>query len=220
MVTKRQTMVLAIASLQLAFVCGAEISESNRPAMEVVGVARASVSAMPVLSGAEGFDVDAFRQALRDLRGDVPYQAFLTARNVTDFVGGAGTYSAQLASYDIGWAALEVNWVYATLLGEEEQASTIQAESNWLLGQHDLYLSNVINQPSYVVFASPYYQRNEAGSLAMAIRRAAADINIAAHIPDSVDPEGYVRQRLRSLFTRLTNTAELIRDAGAAYSYY
>ena len=183
-------------------------------------MARGAVSAMPVLSGTEGFDVAAFRQALRDSRGDVPYEAFLTARNVTDFVGRATTYSAQLASYDIGWAALEVNWVFAILLGDEEQAKSIQTESNWLLGQHALYLANVADQPGYVVFASPLYQRNEASNLAMSIRRVAADVNIAAHIPNVIDPEGYVRQRLRSVFQRLTNTADFIRDAGEAYSYY
>ena len=220
MTSKRGTMVLAIAALSAAVASGADISDSTRSAMEVVGSARATVSAIPVLSGTGGFDVDTFRQALRDTRGDVPYQAFPTALNITDFVGGATTYSGQLALYDIGWAALEVNWVYATLLGEEDQASSIQAESNWLLGQHDSYLFNVVNQPSYVVFASPFYQRNEAGSLSMAIRRAAADINIAAHIPNAVDPEGYVRQRLQSVFARLTNTADLIRDAAEAYSYY
>ena len=220
MTTKRQTMILALASLQVVISAAAEIPRPAQSAMEVVGMARAAVSAMPVLSGTEGFDVAAFRQALRDSRGDVPYEAFLTARNVTDFVGGATTYSAQLASYDIGWAALEMNWVYAILLGDEEQATSIQTESNWLLGQQALYLANVADQPGYVVFASPFYQRNEASNLAMSIRRVAADVNIAAHIPDAMDPEGYVRQRLRSVFQRLTNTADFIRDAGEAYSYY
>ena len=220
MTNKRQTMILAIASLQVGVAYAAEIPDSAHSAMKVVGMARAAVSEMPVLTGAAGFDVDVFRQALRDSRGDVPYQAFLTARNVTDFVGGATTYSAQLASYDIAWAALEVNWVYAILLGDEDQANSIQTESNWLLGQHDLYLSNVVDQPSYVVFASTLYQRNEASNLAMSIRRVAADVNIAAHIPNAIDPEGYVRQRLQSVFRRLTNTADFIRDAGEAYSYY
>ena len=220
MTIKRHTTILAIASLQVAAASAAEIPDSTRSAMRVVGMARAAVSAMPVLTGAEGFDVAAFRQALRDSRGDTPYQAFLTARDVTDFVGGATTYSAQLASYEIGWAALEVNWVYAILLGDEEQARSIQTECNWLLGQHPLYLSNVADQPSYVVFASPFYQRNEASNLALSIRRVAADVNIAAHIPNAIDPEGFVRQRLQSTFRRLTNSADFIRDAGEAYSYY
>ena len=220
MTAKRQTIILAIASLQVAAASAAEVSDSTQRAMDVVGVARAAVSAMPVLTGAEEFDVDTFRQALKDSRGDVPYESFLTARSVTDFVSGATTYSAQLMSFDIGWAALELNWVYAILLGDGEQAKSIQTESNWLLGQHDLYLANVAEQPSYVVFASPLYQRNEASDLAMSIRRVAADVNIAAHIPNAIDPEGYVRQRLRSVFQRLTNTADFIRDAGEAYSYY
>ena len=220
MTIKKHTMILAIASMQVAVASAAELPDSAQSAMKVVRMARAAASAIPVLTGAEAFDVAAFREALRDSRGDVPYQAFLTARDVTDLVGGATTYSAQLASYDIGWAALEVNWVFAILLGDDEQARSIQTECNWLLGQHDLYLSNVADQPSYVVFASPYYQRNEASNLSMSIRRVAADVNIAAHIPNAIDPEGYVRQRLRSVFHRLSNTADFIRDAGEAYSYY
>ena len=40
------------------------------------------------------------------------------------------------------------------------------------------------------------------------------------HIPDLVDPEGYLRQRMRATYLRLTNTADLIMAAGDAYSYY
>ena len=161
--------------------------------------------------------MEAFRQTLRDLRGDTPYTAYLTAQNVVDLVGGASTAAEQLVAFDIGWAALEVNWFYATLLGNTDSATSLLAESRSLIGQQSWYLSNIL-EGSRVVFAN-YFPKPEANGLAMALRRSAADINVAMYIPDAIDPEGFLRQRLRGVFNRLTNSADFIRDAGEAYTY-
>ena len=187
--------------------------------MDVIGSVRRAVAEIPVLTGSEDFNLEAFRQSLLDLRGGAPYSNFLTANDVTDLVATAGTYSGHLTYFDIGWAALEINWVYATLLGDADTAAAIQAESNWLLGQHPLYVANVTSQSGYTVFAN-LYPRFEAGGLAMLLRQSAAQANLAAYIPEVADPEGNVRRRLQGVFDRLTNSADLIRDAAEAYSLY
>lgn len=207
-------VLLAVAALPAA-----EIPESLIEAMDVIGSVRRAVAEFPVLTGSEDFDLEAFRQSLIDLRGGVTYSNFLTANDVTDLVASAGTYSGHLAYFDIGWAALEINWVYATLLGESDTAAALQRECNWLLGQHPLYVANVTSQSAYSVFAN-LFPRNEASGLAMLLRQSAAQANLAAYIPEAADPEGFVRRRLQGVFERLTNSADLIRDAGEAYSLY
>ena len=215
--TNTTIRIIIIAVLSVTILTAAETSVSLNRAMEIVSSARNAVSSLPVLAGTEGFDVEAFRQTLRDLRGDTPYTAYLTAQNVVDLVGGASTAAEQLVAFDIGWAALEVNWFYATLLGNTDSATSLLAESRSLIGQQSWYFSNIL-EGSRVVFAN-YFPKPEANGLAMALRRSAADINVAMYIPDAIDPEGFLRQRLRGVFNRLTNSADFIRDAGEAYTY-
>ena len=206
-------------SISVAALAAAEIPASVSEATQVVGSVRSAVLAVPVLSGTAGFDVDEFREALRASRGEAPYTRYLTARDVTDLVATGNTYASQLAYFEIGWAALDVNWVFATLLGDAEAADAIQVETHWLVANHPLYIANVTGQGGYGVFAA-FFPRYEAAGLAMLLRQNAATASLEAYIPDAIDPEGYVRQRLRGVFDRLTNSAELIRDAGQAYSPY
>ncbi len=207
------TLLLATASV------AAEVPTGLDQALAVVGSARHAVEALPVLSGTEAFDVEAFRQSLRELRGETPYSAFLTAQDVVDLVSTSSTGSEQFMTFNVGWAALEVNWFYATLLGDREIADSISTQSAVLMSQNDWYFANVI-QAGSVVFASIFRTRAEAGSLAMVLRSSAAGVSIAAYLPDAIDPEGFVRQRMQTVFDRLTNAAEFIRAAGEAYSYY
>lgn len=188
-------------------------------ALKVVGSARHAVEALPVLTGTEAFDVETFRQNLRELRGETPYTSYLTAQDVVDLVSTSSTGSEQLMKFNIGWAALEVNWFYATLLGDDDMADSLAAQSAVLMSQNDWYFANVI-QATSIVFASIFSTRSEAASLAMVLRSSAAGVSIAAYLPDAIDPEGFVRQRMQVVFDRLTNAAEFIRDAGEAYSYY
>ena len=197
----------------------AEVADGLEQALGIVGSARRAVEALPVLTGTEEFDVETFRQSLRELRGDTPYTAFLTAQDVVDLVSTAGTGSDQLMKFNIGWAALEVNWFFATLLGDSETAEGLEAQSAVLMSQNDWYYSNV-TQAASVVFASLFRTRAEAGSLAMILRSSAAGVSIAAYLPDAIDPEGFIRQRMNAVYDRLTNAAEFLRDAGEAYSYY
>ena len=197
----------------------AEVADGLEQALGIVGSARRAVEALPVLTGTEAFDVETFRLSLRELRGDTPYTAFLTAQDVVDLVSTAGTGSDQLMKFNIGWAALEVNWFFATLLGDSETAEGLEAQSAVLMSQNDWYYSNV-TQGASVVFASIFRSRAEAGSLAMILRSSAAGVSIAAYLPDAIDPEGFIRQRMNAVYDRLTNAAEFLRDAGEAYSYY
>ena len=210
---------VATWSISVAALAAAELPASVSEAMQVVRSVRSAVLAVPVLSGTESFDVDSFREALRASRGEAQYTRYLTARDVTDLVATGNTYASQLTYFEIGWAALDVNWVFATLLGDTEVADAIQAETNWLVANHPLYILNVAGQGGYGVFAA-FFPRYEAANLAMLLRQNAATASLEAYIPDAIDPEGYVRQRLRGVFDRLTNSAQLIRDAGQAYSPY
>lgn len=215
----RPATVLLGALLMPVALPSAENPEPLRKALQVVGSVREAVAQSPVLTGTEGFDLDAFRQILRDIRGDTPYTDFLTAESVESFAAGVGTYSGHLAYFDVGWTALEVNWAVATLLGEGELADTLSKESQRLLSRHPLYVANVTSQAPRQVFAA-YFPRYEASAQALFLRQAAAQAILAAYLPDAADPEGHVRGRLRGLFDRLTNSADLIRDAGEAYSPY
>ena len=211
---------IAIASsISLTALSANDLPAAVNEAVRVVGAARSAVLAVPVLTGTEGFDVEAFREALRASRGETPYTRFQTALDVTDLVATGSTYASQLAYFEIGWAALDVNWVFATLLGETDVAESIQAETDWLVANHQLYIINMTGQGGYGVFAA-FFPRFEAANLAMLLRQNAATASLEAYIPEAIDPEGFVRQRLRGVFDRLTNSAEIIRDAGQAYAPY
>ena len=197
----------------------AEVAGGLEQALSVVGSARHAVEALPVLTGTEAFDVEAFRQRLAELRGDAPYSAFMTAQDVVDLVSTAGTGSDQMMKFNIGWAALEVNWLYATLSGDGETAKSLESQSAVLVSQLPWYYANV-TQAATVVFASIFRTRAEAANLGMILRSTAADVGIAAYLPDAIDPEGFIRQRMNAVYDRLTNAADFLRDAGEAYSYY
>ena len=162
--------------------------------------------------------MEAFRQTLRDLRGDTPYIGLLDSPECRGPCWGCQHRSRTTGGVrTLVGPALEVNWFYATLLGNTDSATSLLAESRSLIGQQSWYLSNIL-EGSHVVFAN-YFPKPEANGLAMALRRSAADINVAMYIPDAIDPEGFLRQRLRGVFNRLTNSADFIRDAGEAYTY-
>lgn len=202
-----------------ALLAGAEVSDGLEQALNIVGTARHAVEALPVLTGTEAFDVETFRQKLMELRGGNRYTAFLTAQDVVDLVSTAGTGTDQFMKFNIGWAALEINWLFATLLGDRTTAESLEGQSRVLMSQNSWYYTNVI-QASSVVFASPFRTRAESGSLGMVLRSTAAEVGIAAYLPDAIDPEGFVRQRMQAVYDRLTNAADFLRDAGEAYSYY
>lgn len=207
-------VVLAVIS-SLA-VHAAEVPASVNDALSVVGSARRAVAQLPVLAGTESFDLAAFRAMLIESRGATPYERYVTGQGLVEIANGAGTTAAQLTSFSVGWAALEVNWVYATLLGDEEAAKRLLQESNTLVNHQGLYMENVQRGAAFVNF----YPRIEANSLAMSLRRTAAEMNLISLIPNTIDPEGFVRQRMQVVFNRLVNAAEFIRSAGEAFTLY
>lgn len=198
---------------------GEELPPRLLEAMEVVRSAGDIVEALPVLTGTEAVDVASFRSTLRTLRGESPYTTFMTGQDVTQLVATGRTHGSHLTFFEMGWAALDVNWVFATLLGDADVADALARESVAIHAQHGLYVDAVVNAPQGPVFAN-FFPRFEAHRYAMLLRQSAAQAHLAAYIPDVIDPEGFVRQRLRNLFERMTNSADLIRDAGEAYSPY
>lgn len=208
--------ITAVAVLSTNALHAAEFPDSVNDALRVVGSARRTVAEMQILTGTEAFDPDAFRQALMEARGATPYEAYTTAEAVVQVANGAGTTSAQLASFSIGWAALDVNWVFATLLGDTEAAAKLLTESNSLINYQALYMANVEQGGAFASF----YPRIEANSLALTLRRTASEMNLISLIPNAMDPEGFVRQRLQIAYNRLTNAAEFVHNAGEAFTFY
>ncbi len=178
-----------------------------------------AIPRVPVLTGTEGFAVDRIREGFGD-SGEVPLSAFQTAEDVLNGLAPVSTGSGRLTSLEIGLAALEYNWLVTTLVGDQALASSLASEITRVSAVYDSILNDVVYPSALVPFASVYYTRQEAGQLAMSLRRMAGSAIFEMHIPDLVDPEGYLRQRMRATYLRLTNTADLIMAAGDAYSYY
>ena len=94
------------------------------------------------------------------------------------------------------------------------------AEVRSLVAVYDEIADDLVTPTVLTPFASVFYPRNEAGQLVMSLRRMAGSAIFRLQIPQVVDPEGYLRQRMTATHARLTNTADLIMDAAEAYSYY
>ncbi len=209
-------LTIAIAALSSGMLHAVELPTSVDDALRVVGSARNTVAEMPVLSGTEDFDPDTFRETLMEARGATPYESFTTAQAVVQIANEAGTTAAQLTTFSIGWAALEVNWVFATLLGDSEAAALLLKESNALINYQALYMANVEQGRAFVSF----YPKIEANNFALTLRRTASEMNLISLIPNAMDPEGFVRQRMQVVYNSLTNAAEFVHNAGEAFTFY
>ncbi len=186
-------------------------------AIRVVGSARAAVAEIAVLTGTEDFNIEALRRSLRESRGEVPYEKFESAEAIIQFANSGATTVIQLVNFSIGWAALEVNWVYATLLGNTQASSRLLRESNRLVNYEVQYMVRV--ERGTGAFAS-VYTRMAANRHAMVLHRVASETNLIAVIPVAMDPAGFLRQRLQVMYNRLTNTAHFVNSAGEAFAVF
>ncbi len=196
---------------------GADAAPTLDDATRMVGSARAAVAEIALLSGTENFSIDALRSTLRESRGEQPYTDFDSSAKIVEFANSGATTTAQLLNFSLAWAALEVNWVFATLLGDEEASSLLMGESNRLINHEIQYMSNV--ERGRGSFNS-VYTRIEANRRALTLRRVASEMNLIAMIPDAMDPEGFIRQRMQVAYNRLTNAADFLVSAGEAFAVY
>ena len=193
-------------------------AEFKRVARTVAGAHHVEIAA-PVLTGTEGLDVDGVRQ-LFGVSGELAIPGFETAQGVLDGIAGTSTGASRLTSLEIGLAALEYNWFVATLVGDQPLSSRLAAEIRSLVAVYDTIADDLVTPTILPPFASVFYPRIEAGQLVMSLRRMAGSAIFRMHIPQVVDPEGYLRQRMNATYARLTNTADLIMDGAEAYSLY
>lgn len=204
--------------------CVVTASSEELPA-ELQEVARTLASAQrvhmasPVLTGTEGLDVDAVRQRY-GVHGELALPGYETAQGILDAIAVTSTGASRLTSLEIGLAALEYNWFVATLVGDQPLSSRLSAEIRSLMAVYDTIAGDLVTPTILTPFASAFYPRIEAGQLVMSLRRMAGSAIFRMHIPQIVDPEGYLRQRMNATYARLTNTADLIMDAAEAYSLY
>lgn len=214
-----RTSIIAIAALAATGLHAADRSATLDDALAVVGSARRVLAEIPVLTGTEGFSTENFRNEILETRGATPYEAFVTANAVVEIANVSGSPLAQLTQFNAGWAALEVNWALATLLGDSAGAARLLGESNLLVNYQMVYMANVEGAGSAGL---GFYPKIEANSLAMTLRRIASEMNLIALIPNALDPEGFIRQRMEVARNRLGNTAEYIHYAGEAFTllYY
>lgn len=170
-----------------------------------------------VLTGTEGFNIDGFRSALTANGG--PYNEHRTAQAVLQDIGSAGSIGVAgwMAYMAIGAVNLELNWAYATLLGDSIAADRFKSEAS-RLSETDLPpgVGQISGPPStYDLFGtfSPSEAQVLARGLSLTLRGAAIIITgEAAGITDAIDPEGFVRQSLRSQREILVDVADSILD--------
>ena len=135
-----------ISAVTLALTIGLHAAEKTAAvddALAVIGSARRVMTELPVLSGTEGFSTETFRTAIMEARGATPYEAFVTANAVVEIANASGTIASNLATFNVGWAALEVNWAFAALLGDSAAAARLLEESNTLIGYQAAFMANV-----------------------------------------------------------------------------
>ena len=211
--------IVACLALCVAKTFGAEIPEEFLRTASTVASAQRVNTAIPVLTGTENLDVDSVRQQFR-VEGELAIPGYDTAQGILDLIAGTSTGASRLTSLEIGLAALEYNWFVATLLGNQSLSATLAAEVRSLMAVYDEIADDLVTPTVLTPFGSVFYSRSEAGQLVMSLRRMAGSAIFRLHIPQAVDPEGYLRQRMTATHSRLTNTADLIMDAAEAYSYY
>lgn len=213
------TKIVLSVTLWVVTASSAEIpAQFERVAKSVAAAHRVEITT-PVLTGTEGLDVDGVRQ-LFGVHGELAIPGFETAQGVLDAIAGTSTGASRLTSLEIGLAALEYNWFVATLVGDQPLSTRLSGEIRSLMAVYDTMADDLVTPTILTPFASAFYPRIEAGQLVMSLRRMAGSAVFRMHIPQIVDPEGYLRQRMNATYARLTNTADLIMDAAEAYSLY
>ena len=146
--------------------------------------------------------------------------AYETVQGILDLIAGTSTGDSRLTLLEIGLAALEYNLFVATLVGDQPLSSELAGEIRSLMAVYDTIADDLVSPTILTPLASAFYPRIEAGQLVMSLRRMAGSAIFRMHIPQIVDPEGYLRQRMNATYARLTNTADLIMDAAEPCSLY
>ncbi|MCY4585124.1 MAG: hypothetical protein OXB98_03710 [Bryobacterales bacterium] len=168
-----------------------------------------SAVAPPVLTGAEAYTIEAFRESLR---GRHPVIEITTAQQVIDLLdmaeaakGNLGV-AGELEMVDLGRSLLTVNWVHAVILGRAEEADTLRGELDKLVSvdgkprvtlAHFIEARNTSNTEAFGDFPN-WTDQHSHGYFALAT----AMNGWHRSLPDSVDPQGYLRQRLQGLSER------------------
>ena len=207
------------ATLCVATASSAELTAELEDVAKMLASAQRANMAQPVLTGTEGLDIETVRQRY-GVHGQLALPGYETAQGILDLIAGTATGSSRLTSLEIGLAALEYNWFVATLVGDQALSSSLSGEIRSLMAVYDTIADDLVTPTTLTPFASVFYPRIEAGQLVMSLRRMAGSAIFRMHIPQIVDPEGYLRQRMNATHARLTNTADLIMDAAEAYSFY
>ena len=197
----------------------AELPAELQNVAKMVASAQRAQMAVPVLTGTESLDVETIRTQF-GVQGTIAIPGYETAQGILDSIAGTSTGASRLTALEIGLAALEYNWFVATLVGDQALSGNLAAEVRSLMAVYDTIADDIITPTILTPFASVFYPRIEAAQLVMSLRRMANSAIFRMYIPQIVDPEGYLRQRMNATHDRLRNTADLIMDASVAYSYY
>ena len=169
------------------------------------------LSTKPVLTGSEMFSVDSFRAILETQ--DPSANGYQTAREVLIAANGvrAGPFGVvgETATHLIGWAQLWRNWALATMLGDGLKADQYLGDAYEIW---EVMGSTNDSDPS-----SRYLSASDSAALSITLsgllRSTAGGIgDDAAVIPQAVDPEGYVRQRLSFVYDHLLSGATALQD--------
>lgn len=211
--------IVVFGALCVVSALSAELPAEFETAAKMVASAHRTQLATPVLTGTEGLDVEAVRNQF-GVQGGLAIPGYATAQGILDAIAGTSTGASRLTSLEIGLAALEYNWFVATLVGDEALSGSLAAEVRSLMAVYDTIADDIVTPTILTPFASVFYPRIEAAQLVMSLRRMANSAIFRMHVPQIIDPEGYLRQRMNATHSRLTNTADLIMDAAVAYSYY
>lgn len=167
---------------------------------------------LPRLTGNEYITLDSVREwivwnGLLDASYQTAQEAISAGRRSSyelGLVGEAGTLQ-------VGWAVLWRKWGYATILGNARRAAAYRTEAYDLKAYMD---SDEGGVGSLFPFGLSRDEIEDLKSSIIFWLRGQATVvgEDAALLPDSCDPEGYIRQRLRYVYDELMSAAETVRD--------
>ena len=165
----------------------------------------------PALTGYGGLTLERFRNSI--LANGDPYFVNRTAEDVTmkaqDLGADFGGFASESTFLMMGWSQLWMNWAYATILGDQTKAAEFFAEALEL----ELQNENLLEAESPFGTVSRAEKDQISAFLSVMLRIVAHDVGSEAVLmPDTVDPEGYIRQRLGFVRDELNSFAQAVRD--------
>ena len=180
---------------------------------------RAQNSHLPLLTGTEGIDIHAFRSSVQAGNRYTEFTSFQEVLDELEFstapLGESTTF--QFVGAVLGWANLKMNWARATLLGNRSDATRFLAEIQ-TAEEHLAAGGGLEYDETGATFPASWpgevVQLTTFGMHFVVIGAADVLDYESAYLPDSLDPQGYIRQQLTYTARALHRVSDMVRTLG------